>query len=158
MKTTHRKSRDKLREAIVKSSENLDATHEAFELSRSFSAASKGVVTDIIVMCQRLVGAEKALSPVRFDEFCRDQKLSKRSSLFRKCKTVGNNGRRLFEHSYYLPARLDALAECAGLEEDRLEDLIKKGRIHRFITDAELKKVIQSVQPPPLHKKRRKNE
>jgi DNA-binding TFAR19-related protein (PDSD5 family) len=154
MRLTHRKRKDRLEALLLKSNESA----EAYEHSRGISYASKGVVTAIIVMCQRLVKAEKNLTPVRFDEFCRSQKLSKRSSLFKKFKVIGNNGRRLFDHSFYLPCSLDSLYQCASLKEGSLQDLIKEGRIHRFITDAELKTVIRSSQQRTRPKRRTKRQ
>jgi hypothetical protein len=129
---------------------------KASDFDRRYSAASMAVTNRTIQMCETLVEAEQALSTVRFNELCRSQKLSKRSSTFRKFRSVGSNARRLYSHAYYLPFQLNALYECARLKEETLVALVNAGRIHRSMTDAELKKAIRSDQPLPLRKKRRK--
>jgi hypothetical protein len=83
---------------------------------RRYSMASMAATNRAIQMCQTMVEAEKKLTPIRFDEFCRVLKLSKRSSTFRKFRTIGSNARRLFPYARYLPHQLATLDSAFFLD------------------------------------------
>jgi hypothetical protein len=129
--------------------QNFGEGLKAFELARGCSQASMAVTNSMITFCRKMVQAEQELPQVRLAEFYRSIKLSKRSSTFRQFRMVGSNARQLYNHAYHLPCRLSALYECARLKEEVLEELVKAGRIHRFMTDAELKQTIKSYRPSP---------
>jgi hypothetical protein len=145
MRISHRKRVDRFEAALSKNREGF----RVFEHSRSISDASEKATNAFLEMCHRWVAADEKLNVTRFAECCRGQKISQRSPLFRKFKTIGDNAGRLYEFSYCLPCRLDALYECAKIDSETLKALIKEGRIHRFITDGELRKVVRSLKQPP---------
>jgi hypothetical protein len=124
--------------------------------ARNCSASSFAVTNHTISLCGTMFEAEKRLSKLRFDEFCRRLKLSKRSSIFKKFRIIGSNASRLYRYAYHLPVQLNALYECARLADDDLEALVKAGRIHISITDGELMKVIRSNKAPMVRTERRK--
>ena len=143
-------------------SETFDFKHFAWSgetsveaFARNYSVSSLAVTNHTITLCGTIFEAEKKLSKVRFDEFCRRLRLSKRSSIFQKFRTIGSNAGRLYRHSRDLPVQLNALYECARLKGDVLEALVKEGRIHTSITDGELKKVIRSNNQAPTVKTER---
>jgi hypothetical protein len=145
MRISHRKRVDRLEIALSKHREGF----RVFEHSRSISDASEKATNALLEMCHRWVSADRTLSVPRLAECCRSQKVSHRSPLFKKFKTIGDNASRLYEFSYNLPCRVDALYECAKLTDEVLKALIKERRIYRFISDSELKTVIQSVRKQP---------
>jgi hypothetical protein len=144
MRISHRKRIDKLDRALSKNRESF----KGFEHKRSISDASEKVTNSLLELSHRWVAAERNLHPPRFEECCRSQKVTPRSPVLKKLKTIGADASRLYDFSYNLPCRIDALYECAKLTSETLKTLIKEGRMHRFITDAELKKVIRSLKSP----------
>lgn len=148
MRISHRKRVDKLDRALSKSRDGF----RVFEHDRSISDASEKVTNSILELGHRWVAADKNLQTTRFEQCCRSQKVTSRSPVLKKLKAIGDNAGRLYELSYHLPCGIDALYECAKLTTDMLKTLIKEQRIHRFMTDAELKKVIRSLESPAAKK------
>jgi len=108
-------------------------------LVTTYRGFAKDTATSCIKMCKLVVEADETLPKWALDRFCKQVKLDRNSSTYRKIKKIGESADRLLQFADLLPHNWTTLYQLALKEPDELRRLAENGILHPAMTAADLR-------------------
>jgi hypothetical protein len=110
-----------------------------------YNSFTKQAAEHLIRKCATVAQAEATLSEDALDRFCKQVKLDKKSSTFRKYRKIGQKAERLLAVADQLPDNWTTLYSLAKLEPQEFDELVTSERLHPGITASDLSSISSSA-------------
>lgn len=91
-----------------------------------------------VLECARIAAEANNMGSEIFNDFCKQVGYEKQNSTISKFVTIGKSYATLLKKLEHLPSSWTTLYEIAKLPECEIDELIKKGKLHRLATKQEI--------------------